>query len=72
MIQSRQDLLLRILDEIAFLAARLSGLQAMGMTEDVLKEVERLEQASGQLDPDGRKKADEALAEIRRLVQPPS
>jgi len=68
-IESRNDLVLRILDEIAFLTARMAGLQALGLSEEILREVERLEQASGQLDSDGRANLDQPLAELRTRVR---
>lgn len=68
MIESRNDLILRILDEIAFLAVRLTGMKAMGMSDEVLKEVERLEQAAGRLDAPGKDRVATSLADLRKQV----
>jgi hypothetical protein len=53
MTEYRNDLVMRMIEEISFLSARLAGLQAMGMNEEILKEVERLEQGAGKLEPGG-------------------
>jgi len=53
MTEFRNDLVMRMIEEISFLSARLAGLQAMGMNDEILKEVERLEQGAGKLEPDG-------------------
>lgn len=66
MIESRNDLILRILDEIAFLTARLVGLQAMGMSQEILKEVERLDQASRRLNAEDQARVEPSLRELRR------
>ena len=65
MLESRNDLILRLLDEIAFLSARLTGLRAMGMNDEILKEVERLEQAAGRLEPDAKEKVTAALRDLQ-------
>lgn len=69
MIESRNDLILRIVDEIAFLTVRLAGMQAMGLSEEILHEVERLEQASGKLDEEDRNKVELPLGSLRAQVR---
>jgi hypothetical protein len=68
MIESRNDFVLRILDEIAFLSVRLAGLQAMGLSEEVLNEVDKLEQAAGRLEADDRTRVEGALSALRGRV----
>jgi len=64
MTEHRHDLFLRLIEEISFLSARLSGLQAMGLTDEIQKEVDRLEQAAGKLDP---AQAQDVRARLRSL-----
>jgi hypothetical protein len=52
MTEYRNDLFLRLIEEISFLSARMAGLQAMGLSDEILKEVDRLDQAAGKLEPE--------------------
>ena len=66
MTEYRNDLVMRMIEEISFLSARLAGLQAMGLNEEILKEVERLEQGAGKLEPEGFEVVRLSLEKLKR------
>ncbi len=70
MTEHRNDLVLRIIDQIAFLSARMTGLWSLGLSEEITREIERLEQAAGRLDPEDRERVREPLERLRRPAGP--
>lgn len=65
MTEYRNDLFSRLIEEISFLSARMAGLQAMGMNDEIAKELERLEQEAGKLEPSQAEVAREKLLALR-------
>ena len=69
MTEFRNDLLMRVFDQIAFLTARLAGLKAMGLMDQAFRDLENLEQEAGKLDPADHEKVQASLADLRTTVE---